>query len=206
MKLKLFLLIIFCPSIFSQGYSQIVSSLEFCTDKASLNSPTDVFMDGSDQLFIVDQNNHALRMLNTVGYINTVAGNGQPGSSSTINAASLGAPSHVAKDKNGNLYITTEYGASGIRKINPQGNITTFASGGIGTYTDGTGCSSWFTKPSGIVYDSINNFLYVSDSWAHRINRIGMDGVVKTLAGSVRGFADAASGSAALFSYPEGPK
>jgi sugar lactone lactonase YvrE len=184
--------------------AQTVSTVSFCSNKASFNSPMGVLVDEKDQVFVVDQANHSLRLLQTNGFVGAVAGNGSPGSANSTILNCLGAPYNATKDKDGNIYITTQYASPGIRKIDKDGVISTFASSGMGTFTDGTGSSSWFTRPAGIVYDSVNKFIYVADNWGHSIHRISMTGEVKTLAGSgLRGFADG-TGANAKFSYPEG--
>eukprot|EP01129_Flabellula_baltica_P003681 TRINITY_DN1342_c0_g1_i3.p1 TRINITY_DN1342_c0_g1~~TRINITY_DN1342_c0_g1_i3.p1 ORF type:complete len:315 (+),score=89.94 TRINITY_DN1342_c0_g1_i3:260-1204(+) len=60
-----------------------------------------------------------------------------------------------------------------------------------------------FNKPEGICYSPKNDWLYVCDSWNHRIRKITRDGVVSTFAGSSYGYQDG-KGEEAMFNDPYG--
>lgn len=76
---------------------------------ASLGSPRGVFVDGNNNLLIVDTFNNRIRRLDTqTGIITTVAGNGgvgYDGDGGSAISASLAKPNGVVIDKSGNLLI-----------------------------------------------------------------------------------------------------
>jgi sugar lactone lactonase YvrE len=119
-------------------------------------------------------------------------------------AAQFLAPSGIAVDSSGNVYVADQANDA-IRKITPGGVVTTLAGTiGVRGSSDGTGAAASFYLPVGIAVDSSGN-VYVSDAGNQTIRKITSAGVVTTLAGSV-GVAGGANGtgSAATFNAPLG--
>ena len=118
--------------------------------------------------------------------------------------AKFRAPEGIAVDKLGNVY-TTEYGSSIIRKITPNGIVSTLAGkdSALG-FIDGISNEARFNRPHGI---AVNKFLnvYVADMKNCIIRKILPNGKVKTIAGvpEVKGSSDGKS-SQATFNQPEG--
>ena len=133
--------------------------------------------------------------------VSTLAGSGSSGSNNaTGTSASFSKPQGLVVDANGNIYVS-EYSGHKIRKITPDGVVTTFAGSSSGN-NNGTGTSARFNRPNGLAIDGSGN-IYVADEWNHRIRKITTAGVVTTLAGSSSGFSDG-TGTGAQFSYPSG--
>ena len=116
--------------------------------------------------------------------VSTVAGNG---SNQTINgngtSASFNAPNGIAKDSNGNLFVSEEIGRV-IRKITPSGDVTIFAGSGMNGSVDGTGTAASFASLGGLVIDNANN-VYVGDYGNSRIRKISPSGVVTTISSTI---------------------
>jgi hypothetical protein len=118
--------------------------------------------------------------------------------------ARFNQPSAIVIDGAGNLFVS-DFENSAIRKITPEGVVTTFAgllghSGSI----DATGSAARFGNPAGLTIDARGNFMVV-DTGNATIRKISPDGVVTTVAGlpGTIGHAEGA-GEQARFNFPIG--
>jgi streptogramin lyase len=92
--------------------------------------------------------------------------------------ARFNAPGGIVIDSSGNLFVA-DTGNFAIRKITPDGTVTTFAgTPGTGDYREGAATDALFLQPSAIAIDAANN-LYVTDRL--RIRKITPDGFVDTV-------------------------
>ena len=139
----------------------------------------------------------------------TIAGTGEPGAQDGIGrAASFYLPEGIAMDSKGNLFIADTYNNM-IRKMDPQGNVTTFAGKPAPKgkknrgKKDGKGPAASFSHPSGIGIDK-NDIIYVADDDNHKIRRITPDGMVTTIAGTGHRGADNGIATKASFYRPTG--
>jgi serine/threonine-protein kinase len=133
--------------------------------------------------------------------VSTLAGGNEDGiSDGTGSAAGFGNLKFVAVDSNRTVYVAD---GNRIRKITPQGAVTTLAGSGEQGFADGTGEAAQFSDPWGVAVDA-NRTVYVADRGNHRIRKISPAGVVTTLAGSEEsGFANG-TGAGAKFNSPLG--
>jgi hypothetical protein len=118
-------------------------------------------------------------------------------------AATFSSPFGMVRDSQGNLFIADQ-GGKVIRKVTPQGVVTTFAgSFNQAGFADGAGTAARFNNPASLAIDSSDN-IYVADWSNHRIRRITPAGVVTTIAGTgTLGGTDGAVASA-TFNDPAG--
>jgi hypothetical protein len=106
----------------------------------------------------------------------------------------------VVLDAAGNAFVAD---STAIRKVTPQGVVTTFAGSGTPGFTNGNGTLARFGTLRNIAIDPAGN-LYVTDTANFAIRRVTPAGDVTTLAGgSARGSADG-QGAAAQFDSPWG--
>ena len=147
--------------------------------EARLFSPRGVAVDGSGNLYIADDFNSGVRKVDPAGVITTVAGTGQGGYSGDggpATGAQLSHPLGVAVDGSGNLYIADAWN-NRVRKVDPEGVITTVAGTGQEVYSgDGgpaTEASLW--SPRGVAVDGAGN-LYIADLENHRVRRVTWTG------------------------------
>jgi hypothetical protein len=139
-------------------------------------------------------------------YVTTYAGNGQIGYRDGPASSSIfGLLWRLAIDGNGNLFCPdgnlndfSDNIYSYIRKITPEGIVSTLAGSPNYGYADGIGTAAKFENIFGIATDILGN-VYVCDQYNYKIRKITPTGVVSTLAGSTNGYADG-QGTAAKFS------
>ena len=169
---------------------------------ASFNTPHDICLDGSGNLYVSDHLNHSIRrVVLATGEVTTLAGNGTLGSvDGTGTAARFKTPVGISLDGSGNLYVS-DNGNHRIRKIVlATGEVTTLAGSGAG-YLDGTGTTARFYQPTDVAVDATGD-LYVADANNHRIRKITPDGVVSTWAGDGSSWGYDGIGVKASFNQP----
>ncbi|TWJ04655.1 NHL repeat-containing protein [Mucilaginibacter frigoritolerans] len=149
----------------------------------NFNNPTGVAVDLNNNVYVAGYLNNDILKINQAGLIATFAGSGSPGSTNGQGTnASFYYPSSVATDAAGNVYVADEVNNL-IRKITPNGTVTTLAGNGTAGAADSTGTAASFNGPAGIAVDATGN-VYVADANNNLIRKITAAGVVTTLAGS----------------------
>jgi sugar lactone lactonase YvrE len=132
---------------------------------AALNGPNGVAIDGGGSIYVADTLNDRIRRIDAAARtITTVAGGGSTlGDNRRAIETSLNAPSSIALDSGGNLYITDTYNHR-VRRVDPGGIITTVAGTGIeGSGGDGgLATRAQLSAPKAVAVDNAGN-LYVAD-------------------------------------------
>jgi hypothetical protein len=172
-------------------------------DTATFNSPLGVAVDGSGNVYVADYGNNLIRKITPAGVVSILAGTGATGADNGAgNLATFNLPEGLAVDAAGNVYVA-DNGNDLIRKITPEGVVSTFAgSGGAGS-AGGTGTAASFNSPFAVAADGAGN-VYVADSGNNLIRKINAAGAVITFAGSGAKGANNATGLAATFNTPSG--
>jgi sugar lactone lactonase YvrE len=173
---------------------------------AYFNSPGSIAMDASGNIYVADRFNNRIRKISSTGEVTTLAGSATSGADdATGAAASFREPYGVAVDASGNIYVADMMNHK-IRKIIPLPNgtgvVSTLAGSGLPGFVNATGTAAMFDRPGEVAIDAFGN-VYVTELLSHRVRKITAAGVVTTLAGGSRGFADA-TGTAAMFDHPTG--
>lgn len=129
--------------------------------QARFHEPFGVAVDGSGNVFAADFYNQTIRKITPQGEVSTYAGATELYGrvDGTLANARFTYPTGVAFDKAGNLYVA-DSAYRLIRKITPQGLVSTLTQLPKGTSVDGQ--SSGMFQPSGIALDSSDN-IYVTN-------------------------------------------
>ena len=140
-----------------------------------------------------------IRKISADGSVVTFAGSVRGFSDGSGSAAQFDTPSALARGSDGTLYVA-DTGNHAIRRVSPQGQVTTI--GGDGLPGDQDGRAARFNGPVGIAVDSHGRII-VADTYNDRIRAIAPDGTVSTLAGGPPGYLDG-TGPEAQFDTPCG--
>ncbi len=131
------------------------------------------------RVIISDRFSNAIRELSTDGVVTTIAGgrgygdNDGPGS-----VAQFSGPDDLAVDADGNIYVA-DRGNELIRKITPDGTVSTIAGGGLGIAA-GPALEAELDQPRGVALDGSGN-LYILEK--HRILLLSPEGLLSVVAG-----------------------
>ena len=154
---------------------------------AALNFPEGVTVDESGNMYIADTVNGRIRQVNTNGIITTVAGLDAlvvPQNNGLATNTSLNNPAGVTVDAAGNLFIA-DAGNEIVRKVTPQGMITSVAGNGTNGYAGdgGPATNASLNYPASVAVDANGN-VFVADAGNNVIRKISSGGVITTVAGT----------------------
>ena len=154
---------------------------------AALGLPSGLVLDSAGNLYIADRVYSQVRRVGADGVITTVVGNGccgYGGDGGPATEAALSAPSGVALDSTGNLYVVdTNHGT--VRKVDSSGRITTVAGTGFNGYSgDGVSATnSQLNYPTGVAVNAAGE-LFIADSQNARVRKVNTAGIISTVAGT----------------------
>ncbi len=173
---------------------------------ARFTDPRGIAVDTAGNIYVADSGGQTIRKITSAGVVSTLAGTAtSPGSDDgSGTAARFYAPSSVAADSAGNVYVA-DTSNNTIRKISSTAAVTTLAGmAGRSSSVDGNRVTARFEDPYAVTSDSAGN-VYVADASDNSIRKITPAGVVTTLAGKPGSFGSTdGNGSAARFKGPLG--
>jgi len=174
---------------------------------ARIDAPRGVVALSDGGFLIPDTENNRVRRVWPDGTITTVAGTGVQGfagDGGPATAAQLSFPFGVAATADGG-FLVIDSGNDRIRRVSPDGTITTVAGNGTVGYSGdgGPAIAASLGKPPNIVAYPDSGFL-IADSGNNRIRRVWPDGTITTIVGTgVQGFTgDRGPASAARLAVP----
>ena len=153
---------------------------------ASFNTPSGLAMDWAGNLYVADTGNNAIRKITPDGKVSTLAGDGLAGDKDGRGAgARFNGPIGVAVGDDGVVYVTDTYNDR-IRRIAPNGDVTTIAGGSRAGKADGPAAQALFDLPTGLAV-AANGDLYIADTGNHAIRKLDKNGIVTTVAEAKEG-------------------
>lgn len=197
-------------SLFTDSaYFEALSNTAILPDP-TFSDPFGIVVDQQGNLYLADAGEHnRILKINKAGVATVFAGGAEGYLDSEVNtdskdgkvsAAKFNTPSGLAIDKKGNLYVA-DTGNHVIRKIDPNGKVSTLAGNGQAGYRDGIATQAQFNAPIGVAVGK-DGKVYVADTYNDKIRVILPDGQVQTIAGGNQpGYLDGA-GNTALFDTP----
>jgi uncharacterized protein (TIGR03437 family) len=166
-----------------------------------------VAVDDAGNLFFADtyvgfdgsQSGNRVHKVSPAGVVTTIAGNGTHGFSGDggpATSAQLSAPAGLVVDSTGNLFIADSLN-SRVRRVSPEGIITTVAGNGTNGGSSGDGgpaTSAQVSRPLGIAVDRGGN-LFIGSSFGGweggfgfgLVRKVSAGGIVTTAAGTGKG-------------------
>lgn len=208
-------------SVAAQGIISTVAGTGKCgfsgdgekATQAKLDTPTSVFVDSEDNLFIADKRNHLIRSVDgQTGIITTVVGTagerGFSGDGGKVTQAKLNNPKGIFVDSEGNLFIA-DSGNARIRRVDGQTGIITTVAGTKEAGFSGDGGKATEARlncPTGILVDSEGN-LFILDRRNNCIRRVdAQTRIITTVVGTgERGFfGDGGKATQAGLNWPSG--
>ncbi|MEK7078272.1 MAG: PKD domain-containing protein [Patescibacteria group bacterium] len=174
--------------------------------EAGLGELADIIFDRTGVAYLSDWYHNRIRKIDLSGVITTLAGRGSwrlqgfNGDGGPATQALLSSPNGIAVDRDGNIYIADTWNHR-IRRVDPNGVITTFAgSGPVGTDSTGKSLGSFagdgglatqarLNLPNSVAIDAIGNVYlagtdrYQYDTVNHRIRKVDKNGIISTFAG-----------------------
>ena len=139
--------------------------------------------DNAMNLYVADPDNSVIRKIDSKNNVSTFVGSGKVGfADGTGEAADLSFPIAIAYDKVNDVFYVSDQGNSAIRKVLPDGTLSTYAGTGKIGYLDGPGMTAQFYFPKGLTTDNIGN-VYVAGRFDYTVRKIDTQGNVSTVAG-----------------------
>lgn len=187
------------------GQPEIAGSTDGAPFDANFNNPHGIAISKDGTVYVSDRWSHTIRKIDLDGTVSTIAGlTGVSGDTDGDSSVALfHEPWGLCVGSQGNIYVADTRNNK-IRKITPEGIVSTIAgSGNYGT-SNGIGTAATFGNPTGIECDKFGN-IYIADHLTHIIRKIDSLGFVTTLAGKPYQMGDAdGQGNQASFRRPYG--
>jgi len=153
--------------------------------QAKIDGPNDLVVASDGTLYFADLGSDTIQKITPNGTISTIAGTGEGGYSGDggpATAAKLNVPS-VSLGPDGGTFYIADYRNNRIRRIDPNGVISTIAGTGVeGSSGDGgPATAAQFKNPSSVAVDG-DGAIYIADNGNDRVRRIDPNGTISTIA------------------------
>ena len=155
---------------------------------ATLSWPCALALDAAGSLYIADRDAHVVRRVDCSGLIHAVAGNGELDASGdgglAVNAA-MGHPTALAVTRDGTVYVAHGYDQPRIRRIAPDGRVSTVLGGGdveieIGDAIDATTVGLYYSTITSLAATEEGNVWITRRTYPYDILCLDNAGVVRS--------------------------
>jgi sugar lactone lactonase YvrE len=138
---------------------------------ASFNEPVGIDINNDGIVYVGEYSNNLVRQIGTQRYVTTLAGCFCGGIDDEEGImAGFKNPFGVAVGYGGDIFVA-DYNSNKIRRITPDGNVSTLAGSGVAGKIDGVGGSASFRSPADVAVDNDGN-VYVADAGNSLIRKI----------------------------------
>jgi len=184
------------------GSPGVIGSTNGTGSNARFYFPQGLAFDSNGNLYVSDSANHLIRKITPGGVVTTFTGSGFGSTNGGPTVAKFKNPNGLSFDTAGNMYVADATNNM-IRKVDTNGNVTTFAGQTTSGYTNANGTAAQFKGPQGLVFDSQSN-LFVTDQSNYAIRKITPAGDVTTFAGAFPASSGTTDGNGtnAQFNFP----
>lgn len=153
--------------------------------RSALVRPVALAVGPRGEIYVAEGNR--VREVKPDGKLATLAGTGDPGSAGDgglATKAQLNTPQGIAVDSAGRVYIADTLG-NRIRRVDPDGRITTVAGTGEAGYSGDGGLATQarLNLPTGLVI-GFGDSLYIADTANNVVRQLGAGGVIRTVVGT----------------------
>ena len=150
---------------------------------ATFGNPTGIELDAFGNLYVADHLTHIIRKIDNRGIVTTIAGIPYiPGGEDGFGReAQFWRPYGLTLDNDGNILVADEWNHK-IRRVTPEGQVTTVAGSGDVGIINGAADIASFNYPWDMTVDAENN-IYVADGYNYVIRKIDVNGEVTSYAG-----------------------
>lgn len=140
---------------------------------ARFNAPVGVAVGEDGSIFVADTYNDRIRAISPDGQVRTIAGGSEPGFIDGAGAeARFDTPCGIAVAEDGSL-IVADTGNHRIRRVAPNGQVTTIAGTGDANERDGSPSEAAFDEPTAIAIRDKDSF-YVADAGGSAIRLVSL--------------------------------
>ncbi len=147
--------------------------------EARFRRPTDVAIGPDGTLYVADSGNHCIRTISPDGVVDTLAGSIFDFGDGRGADGRFRQPSALDVDAEGNCYVA-DTGNNAIRRVAPDGAVSTVAGSPPGGDADGVGMDVGMRWPTGIVIGHSGE-LWVADYGNRSVRRIERSGAATTV-------------------------
>jgi sugar lactone lactonase YvrE len=191
------------PQVTTYAGTGVAGSSNGKAAEATFSNLMGLAVDSNGNVFVADSRNNMIRKISADGTVTTLAGSGQQGlADGKAASASFFFPVGVAAGPDGSVYVADTHNSL-IRKISPQGIVTTVAGALTSSTKDHPDSLQRLDNPWGVVVGK-DGTVYFTDWERNMIRKISADGKMSIIAGGANPGAQDGKGLSASFFLPQG--